>query len=332
MKSIQFKLKGQPQDHRIVDDAPKPTPAKDEVLVKVKHSALDTTLQPIINKEFPAAYVLHKLKNPLHLGYHFSGTIEAVGLQVTRLKEGEDVYGFLQYTGSQSQGAFAEYITVKWDECAVKPQGVGYDLAAASTTEPVTALQALRDKGGLRVGASNQSVLVIGAAGGVGSAAVQIAKNVFGAHVTAVCSTKDTEQVQSVYGANVTIDRKANPLYLRKLIKEKAKFDVILDAPCALPSAATKLLKPKGRIVTTAPTGTMYLNQTKMSLSLKKATWIMCNSNRKDLMTIGELLSRNQLTVAIDSRHAVKDMSLAMAKHAGKHNGRVVIQVENAWD
>mmetsp|Transcript_8119 Transcript_8119/g.10134 ORF Transcript_8119/g.10134 Transcript_8119/m.10134 type:complete len:344 (-) Transcript_8119:120-1151(-) len=336
MHALQFKFKGKPEDHHIVHDAPKPVPAKDEVLVKVKSSALDTVTEPIIEKEFPVAYILHKAKNPLYLGYHFSGTVEAVGSQeqVSDLKVGDDVFGFLQYNGSQTQGAFAEYITVKHNECATKPSGIDFDVAAASTTEPITALQALRDMGGLREGAdTQQTILVVGAAGGVGSAAVQIAKNLFGAHVTAVCSTKDVKQVKSEFGAHIVIDRSVEPGYVQKLIEEKAKFDVILDTPCVLPSSATKLLKSQGTIVTTAPSGTMYWNQIKMIFSSKTATWIMCDSNQKDLNIIGKLLSgQDQLTVPIDSRFKVKDMAQAMAKHAGSHNGRVVIQVENGWE
>ena len=340
MKAFLFKFKAQPNEHCIVDDVPKPVPSKDEVLVKVKYSALDTTVEPIINKEFPVAYVLHKLKDPLYMGYHYSGTISAVGSEVPAgagLNEGVDVFGFLQYNGSQTQGAFAEYITIKHYECAVKPNGIDYDVAAASTTEPVTALQALRDKGGLQtspdMSKQQQTVLVVGAGGGVGSAAVQIAKNLFGAHVTAVCSTRDVEQVRHEFGAHVVVDRSLEPDYVQKLIKENIQFDVILDAPCALSSNATKLLKPKGTIVTTAPSGTMYLNQTKLACTSKSADWIMCDSNQRDLSTIAELLAgQNQLIVPIDSTFNVKNMSQAMIRHAGRKKGRVVIKIENGWN
>ena len=332
MKAIQFKFKAKPDDHRIVDDVLKPVPAKDEVIVKVKFSALDTALEPIIQKEIPVAYILHKVKNPLYLGFHYSGIIDTVGSQVSDLKEGDEVFGFLQYEGSQTQGALSEYITIRHDECAVKPKSAGFDVAAAATTEPVTALQALRDKGGLQTKSEEQqTVLVIGAAGAVGSAAVQIAKNLFRAHVTAICSTKDVEQVKGVFGAQVVIDRSVNKDYVKTLIKEKAKFDVILDSPCVLPSSAIKLLKRGGTIVTTAPSGTMYLNQMKLMCSSKRANWIMCKSNRTDLNTVGKLLSDHKLTVPMDSTFNIKDMSKAMAKNAGRKNGRVVIQVENGW-
>merc|ERR1712224_849353 len=109
------------------------------------------------------------------------GIIESVGSDAAAndvdLKEGVAVFGFLQYEPSQSQGAFAEYITVIHNACAIKPNDVSFEVAAASTTEAITALQAIRDKGGLRSSKSKeqqqQTILVVGAGGGVGSAAVQ---------------------------------------------------------------------------------------------------------------------------------------------------------------
>merc|ERR1712176_103941 len=123
------------------------------------------------------------------------------------------------------------------------------------------------------------------------------------------------------------------PNYMKRLLNENAKFDVILDAPSVLPSSATKLLKPKGVIVTTLPTGTLVWNMLKLVFSSKKATWVECHSNRADLNVIGNLLSNeNKLNIPIDSTFKVKDMAAAMAKQAGKKNGRVVIQVEKGWN
>ena len=96
----------------------------------------------------------------------------------------------------EPQGSFAEYVKVKHDECAEIPKDVSFEIAAASATESVTALQAIRDLGGLT---KKSSILIIGAAGGVGNAAVQIAKNL-GAHVTAVCGSKDVKKVKELGG------------------------------------------------------------------------------------------------------------------------------------
>jgi len=155
-----------------------------------------------------------------------------------------------------------------------------------------------------------------------------------GAHVTAVCSSKDVQTVKDVFSADVVIDRSMEPNYIKRLLQENAKFDVILDAPCVVPSSVTKLLKPKGAIVTTLPTGTMVWNMLKLVFSSKQATWVECHSNRDDLNVVGNLLSagENKLKIPIDSTFKVKDMSAAMAKQAGKKNGRVVIQVEKGWN
>jgi len=240
MKAIEFQFKS--NAHKIVNDVTKPIPAKDEVLIKVVYSALDTAHQPILDKEFPTAYFIHKVntRTPLYLGYHYSGIVESVGSDVVMndsdLKKGTAVFGFLQYVPSQSQGAFAEYITVKHNECSIKPKNVSFEVAAASTTEAITALQAIRDKGGLKSRSESnsksteqQTILVVGAAGGVGSAAVQIAKHLLGAHVTAVCGSKDVQTVKDAYGADVVIDRTVEPNYMKRLLKENktTKFDVL---------------------------------------------------------------------------------------------------------
>jgi NADPH:quinone reductase-like Zn-dependent oxidoreductase len=216
------------------------------------------------------------------------------------------------------------------DDSALKPKGVSFATAAASTVEPLTALQAIRNKGGLKSGGS---ILVIGAAGGVGSAAVQLAKNLLGAsHVTAVCGQKDVQRVKDEFGADVVIDRSSEPNYLKRLIQQNAKFDVILDTPCVLPSSATKLLKPKGVVVTTAPTGTMMWNMLKLIFSSKSAASVIVNSNRADLHSVGNLLAADKLRVPIDSTYKVKDVKTALLKEHGKKSGRVVIQVENGWN
>jgi len=234
MKAVQFKFGG---DHDVVN-LPKPKPVSGEIVVQVKYSALDTAHHACLNKEV-TGYFLHSLKVPLHLGYHYSDVVETVGAEVADLTTGTGVFGFLQYEPSQVQGALAEYITIKRQDCAVKPTNVSYELAAASATESITVLQAIRDMGGL-VG-KGQSVLINGSAGGVGSAAVQISKRL-GAHVTAVCSTKDVGQLKK-WGADNVIDRTKEPNFLKTLLKQKeTKFDVILDTPNMLSSSATNLV------------------------------------------------------------------------------------------
>merc|ERR1712146_791472 len=120
---------------------------------------------------------------------------------------------------------------------------------------------------------------------------------------TAVCGSKDVQTVNEVYGADVVIDRTVEPNYMKRLLSDNnTKFDVILDAPCVLPSSATKLLKPKGSIVTTLPTGTLVWNMLKLVFSSKQATWVECHSNRDDLSVVGNLLSSTTATADGDKK------------------------------
>ena len=338
MKAVQFQFGS--GDHTVVQ-IPKPVPAKDEVLVRVKCSALDTAHQAVLQKEM-SAYFIHNLntKAPLHLGYHYAGTVEAVGADVTDLPKGTDIFGFLQYEPSQTQGAFAEYITVKSKDCAIQPAGVSDEVAAASATESATALQALRDLGGLRDTDSSdikiqQRVLLNGAGGGVGSAAVQIAKQM-GAHVTAVCSSKDVDKVQK-WGADAVVDRTKEPNFLSTMLakqkEDKTKiFDVIFDVPNVLPSSATRLLHPRhGVLVNTIPTATMLWNKLKTLFSSKTVAFVECHSKKADLMLVGQWLEDGALTIPVDSIYKVNDLQAAVKKQAGAKKGRVVIQIEDGW-
>ena len=338
MKAVRFEYK---TGHHSIVDAPKPVPGCDEVLVRIACSALDTAHQAIINKETAGGFI-HSRKGPLYLGYHYSGTVEGVGSAVADLKEGAAVFGHLQYDASQKQGAFAEFVVVKREHCATKPEGVTHEVAAAATTESLTALQAIRDAGGLKVSTRSeqgpavgeeQRILVIGAGGGVGSAAVQLAKRLLGAHVTAVCSSRDVERVKA-WGADTVVDRSSEPGYLERLLADKAegRFDVVFDTPCTLPSKATRLLKPRGAIVGTAPTLPLVWNAVKSLFSSKRSSWVLVKSKRADLELVGKMLAAGDLEIPITT-FKVCEMSTAAAKQADRQKvGRVVVQVEKGWN
>eukprot|EP00957_Ditylum_brightwellii_P041943 3176567-Ditylum_brightwellii.AAC.1 len=242
MNAICF-VKAKPQ----VIQTDKPTPKEDEILVKVHYSALDTALEPVIQKTFVGGMV-HKRTDPLFCGWHFSGVVEEVGSKVSDFQCGIEVFGHLPYSSSTTQGSLSEYVTVKSDALAVKLKSVDMDMAAASTTEPLTALQALRDIG--KLPKQGGHVLINGAGGQVGSCAVQIAK-VLGSKVTAICSTKDTDKMTEL-GATTVIDRKKTPDILGQL--EPGEFDVIFDTPGKLSARKiSKFLKPKGVYVNPSP-------------------------------------------------------------------------------
>jgi D-arabinose 1-dehydrogenase-like Zn-dependent alcohol dehydrogenase len=145
-------------------------------------------------------------------GQDMAGQVEAVGREATSFRLGDEVFGV-------GNGTFAEYATARTDKIAPKPANLGFEEAATVPTTGCTALQGIRDVGKVQPG---QSVLVIGAAGGVGSFAVQIAK-AFGAHVTGVCSTSKVELVRSI-GADEVID------YTREdIVDGTRRYDLIFD-------------------------------------------------------------------------------------------------------
>jgi len=286
MNAVTFKYKS--KDTKVVE-AKAPEPTKDEILVKVIFSALDTALDPVVNKTMVGG-LLHKFTTPLMCGWHFSGTVEKLGanVSISDFSIGNKVFGNLPYASHNGQGSLAEFITINENECAVLPESVHADIAAAATTEVSTALQALRDKGGLKVHPETQQpVLINGAGGGVGTAAVQIAKRM-GAHVTAVCSTKDFDKVKQL-GADVVIDRKKVSNIFSML--KKKQFDIIFDTPAALPAVKSlAYLKPRGKMVLTAMEPKHLAGYFRSKFARKGFTMLMVKSKKSDLELIGSWL------------------------------------------
>jgi len=327
MKAVTFKYK---TSDATVIEVKAPEPSADEILVKIIFSALDTALDPVINKTIVGG-LLHKFTTPLFCGWHFSGIIEKLGANVSSsdFPISNRVFGHLPYAGYNGQGSLAEYITIKANECAMIPENVDADIAAASTTEVSTALQALRDKGGLKANpTTQQTVLINGAGGGVGTAAVQIAKRM-GADVTAICSTKDVDKVKQL-GAHVVIDRKKVSNVFSVLTKKQ--FDVIFDTPAALP-AVTSLayLKPRGNMVLTAMEPKHLAGYFKSKLIRKGFSMLIVKSKKSDLELIGSWLAE-KFQIDIDSVFKVKDVEDAASRNRDKtKKGRVVVQVSEGW-
>ena len=195
-----------------LEDFDRPAPAEGEVLVRVGAASLfvgDWHVMTGLPYVFRLVNGFGKPKVRVR-GQDFAGTVEAVGTGVTRFAPGDEIFG-------TCNGSFAEYATARQDKIAPKPTNLTFEQAAAVPITGSTALQAVRH-GGVRAG---HKVLVIGAAGGVGSFIVQIAK-AFGAHVTGVCSTAQVDLVASI-GADEVID------YTRQDFADTGqRYDVIL--------------------------------------------------------------------------------------------------------
>jgi NADPH:quinone reductase-like Zn-dependent oxidoreductase len=371
MKALKFTYGSTDKITVVQVERPVPTTTADQVQVKVEYAALgSTSFDQVLNRTW-SGYFVHKLNNPLFLGWHYAGKVTAVGSgsgaagggaggdmdhanQPQVLAVGDTVLGHLPHSPSTTNGTLAEYVVVPARQCAkYNPSHMDKKVektaatAAAATVEANTAYQALRDHGQLVTKLQHYSanttnnnnnavapkdkptVLVIGAAGGVGSAAVQIA-HAMGAHVTATCRETDVNRVKE-WGANVVWDRTSvpNPLHHTK----DSTFDIIFDTPNALsPSQAMKALKDDGHYIATLPSIPFLWGMLLSMFSKKTVSMVEVKPVAADLEQIGIWLTDGTLKVDIDSIFAIKDTAKALQRQrqSGKQ-GRVVIQVENGW-
>ena len=254
------------------------------------------------------------------LGQDLAGTVEAVGDDVTQLRIGDELFGV-------GVGAFAEYATARPDKLAPKPTNLSFEEAATVPTTGCTALQGLRDAGKVRAG---QTVLIIGAAGGVGSFAVQIAK-AFAAHVTGVCSTSKIELVRSI-GADEIID------YTREDIADGTRrYDVIFDtAGNREVSSLRRALTPKGTLVLAGGEGGgRWLGMGRVIRAKaispfvgQRMTNFLGRPKAEDLLVLKDLVETGRVTPVIGARYPLSDVPNAIRElGAGHGRGKVVITV-----
>jgi NADPH:quinone reductase-like Zn-dependent oxidoreductase len=309
-----------PPDVLKLEEIAKPTPADDEVLIKV-HAA---TVNPVDRLFRGRPYLLRMmtgLRKPKdsRVGIDVSGEVEAVGKNVTRFKPGDEVFG-------ACKGSFAEYACVSQSRFVLKPHNVTCEHAACVPVAALTALQGLRDKGKIQPG---QKVLINGAAGGVGTFAVQIAKW-FGAHVTAVCSTGKVDLVRSL-GADRVID------YTQQdFTKGSERYDLIFDlvANHSL-SACRRLLNRNGTCVV----GGAKNVRTLLARTLTALVWsplvsqnfvvFVAKLNKDDLAILGELMKAGKVTPVIDRCYSLNQTPEAIRYlEEGHARGKIVIAVK----
>ena len=253
-------------------------------------------------------------------GKDVAGRIEAVGKDVTQFQPGDEVFG-------TCNGSFAEYATARTDKIAPKPMNLTFEQAATVPASGTTALQALRDKGKVQPG---QTVLIIGAAGGVGSFAVQIAK-AFGAHVTGVCSTTKVDLVRSI-GADDVID------YTRDDFADGAhRYDLILDTGGAVPSHTSGELSPpgnprhcrwgRGRTVVRGHRSQLWAHMLSPFVSQELGLFGV-KEKGEDLVVLKELIEAGKVTPVIDRTYPLSEVPEAMSHlEEGHARGKIVITV-----
>jgi NADPH:quinone reductase-like Zn-dependent oxidoreductase len=255
-------------------------------------------------------------------GMDVAGTVEAVGKDVTGFQAGDDVYGVCD-------GSFADYATARVETLAAKPARLTFEQAAVIPTSACTALQALRDAGGI---AAEQRVLIIGASGGVGLFAVQIAK-ASGAEVTGVCSSGKVELVRSV-GADHVIDYTEHDITTSRL-----RYDLILDmGGNRTLSQLRRCLTPRGTLVLVGGEGGGRLIGGALARSLRalalspfvsqELKMVLGATKAEDLQTLTELIESSAITPVIDRSYPLGEAASAIRRlHSGRARGKLVITV-----
>jgi len=316
MKAIVYTKFGSP-DVLQLKEVRKPTPKNNEVLIKIYATTI--VKEDPDMRASPGFNGFLKPRNPI-LGQELAGEVEAIGKDVTRFKPGDQVFGI------DSFGAYAEYKCMPEDKAlAIKPNTVSYEDAASIPNGTLTALPFLRDKGKIH---SKQSVLIYGASGSVGIAAVQLAKY-YGAKVTGVCSTTNLDWVKSL-GADQVID------YTQENFTENGKtYDIIFDTigKCSF-SECKGSLTAEGTYLATVPTPEIMFQALKTAKSSKKkvkfaATGLRQASEKiKDLIFLTELVETGKIKPVIDRRYPLEQTAEAHRYvEQGHKKGNVVITV-----
>ena len=322
MKAIVQDEYGEAEDVLRLEEIDRPEAGHDEVLVQVHAAGVDRGVWHLTTGlPYPvrlAGYGLRAPKNRVP-GSDVAGTVETIGQDITTLQPGDQVFG-------TAKGSFAEYACARADKLVPKPENLTFDQAAAVPVSAFTALQGLRDKGRVEPG---QQVMIIGASGGVGTFAVQIAK-ALGAAVTGVCSTTKVDMVRAI-GADDVID------YTRHDISEGGRrYDVILDIGGNRPlRQLRRVLSPRGTLVLVGgETGGRWLGGNDRQLRAlmlspfvgQKLGTFVSSANNPDLIVLKELIESGRVTPVLDRTYPLSEAPAAIRYvREGNARGKVVI-------
>jgi NADPH:quinone reductase-like Zn-dependent oxidoreductase len=321
MKAALYSRYGPPEVVQIAE-VEKPVPKDNEALIKVRAASVNPLEWHFMRGMPYFVRMLTGLRKPKNtrLGVDVAGQVEVVGKNVTQFKPGDAVFG-------ACRGAFAEYACASESALAIKPDRVTFEQAAAAPIAAFTALQGLRDKGHIQPG---QKVLINGAAGGVGTFAVQIAKS-FGAEVTGVCSTRNVDMVRSI-GADRVID------YTREDFTQCGqRYDLFFDCVGNHSlSACRRVLNPKGTYVPVGGTSDRYMiGPLARALATLVLSWFvsqklviffLAKPNKEDLAVMRELMAAGKVTPVIDKLYSLSEVPEAIRYlEKGHARGKVVI-------
>ncbi|SPA33645.1 NADPH:quinone reductase, Zinc-containing alcohol dehydrogenase superfamily [Cupriavidus taiwanensis] len=306
MKAMRVTAYGSPDQLRLVelDD---PVPGDNEVLIDVSAASVNPIDWKIVSGAMQAFI---PLPLPFTPGVDAAGTVIAVGRSVTTLKPGDEVMGFIGIVG-----AFATRAVVEAARLARKPASLAFTDAAAIPAATLTAWQALHEHGALQAG---QSVLIHGAAGGVGSAAVQLAK-LAGAHVIGTGSAGNRDYLESL-GADSFIDYRAEVFAERV-----SRIDLVLDLIGGeTQERSWSVLKPGGKLVSTVARPSAALADAAQATGKHFAT----RADGSRLEKLAELHASGDLRTHIESVYALSDVGQALGHSKGGHvRGKIVVDV-----
>jgi len=308
----------------MLKDIDRPTVADDDVLVGVRAAAVNPADWAGVHGVPYIARLAMGLRRPMHgvRGSDMSGVVVALGRNVTGLQVGDEVFG-------RGVGTFAEYAVAPAELLVTKPASITFEQAAAVPMSGLTALQALRDTGGLQCG---QKVLIVGAGGGIGTLAVQIAKS-FGAEVTGVCGPSKQELVRSI-GADHVID------YTQEdFTQAETRYDLVFDN--VLQHSLSELLRVLTRNGTLVPNGGQFLKRwfasagvllikaPLLSLLTQQRIRVCTESpNQRDLLVLRELLGSGKLNPVVGRIYPLSQVREAITYIGEGHaEGKVVITV-----
>ncbi len=305
-------------------DVEKPAVEDDSILVRVRAASINAYDLHMMRGSPSLVRLMAGLRKPKSsaMGVDVAGQVEAVGKSVTQFRVGDEVFG-------SRTGSLGEYVRcTDKSTLAPKPTGISFEEAAAVPMAATTALQGLRDKG--RIGPGKR-VLINGASGGVGTFAVQIAK-ALGAHVTAVCSTRNVEQARSL-GADDVID------YTKEdFTKRGRRYDVILDvAATGSLASRRRALEPDGTLVGvgsanndgTASIAAGLLQTAVMSrFGNQKILFFLAKNSKDDLLFLKDLIEAGKVRPVIDRTYPLTEIADAMRYlETGHARAKVVITV-----
>jgi len=321
MQAIVYHRYGSPDVLELLE-VPKPTPAEGQVLIRVHAASVNPydwhflRGTPLFIRLFSG---MRRPKSP-RLGADVAGVVEAVGTGVAPFKPGDAVFG-------TAKGSFAEYACAAASQLAMKPQEISFEQAACLPIAGITALQGIRDKGKVQTG---QTVLINGAAGGVGTFAVQIAKSL-GARVTGVCSTRNVELLRSI-GSDEVID------YTREDFACSAQhYDLLFDLVGNRSLADyLRAVQPGGTYISCGGGGpdrsTMDLlaqllqNAVRSRFTGQKMPGLLAKINREDLAILADLVQRGTVIPVVDRTYSLREIAEAVRHvESGHARGKVVI-------